>query len=277
MGNTIDDVTRGAIISELYVYPIKSCRGLTLDSASLTATGLAHDRRWMLVNEQGRFLTQRELPQMALIAPELQGEGLVVHAPGMSPLPVRGTATTSVNVTVWKDSCRAFDEGDAAAEWLSQFLNTPARLVRFDESQTRLSNHDWTGEMDAANYFSDGFPILLISRASLADLNSRLSEPLPMNRFRPNIVLDGVEAYAEDRMHQLMDAELKLQIVKPCTRCKITTTDQATGTVQGREPLTTLMTYRRNRQLQGVTFGQNVIIAAGIGTQIRVGQSLQVT
>jgi uncharacterized protein YcbX len=261
----------------LYIYPIKSCRGIELDNVTVLATGFTQDRRWMLVNEQGRFLTQRELPQLALIAPTLAGIGLTVHAPGMTPLVVTGTRTQAMSVTVWKDQCRAFDEGEQAADWFTQFLGSAVRLVRFDDTQLRLSSRDWTGELPAANLFSDGFPLLVIGQASLTDLNSRLTRPLPMNRFRPNIVVTGLQAYEEDRVDEFSSGDLCLRAVKPCTRCKITTTDQATGIAQGMEPLSTLMQYRRNAQLRGVTFGQNLIICAGIGQRLHVGETLQVT
>ncbi|MGD9841696.1 MAG: MOSC domain-containing protein [Steroidobacteraceae bacterium] len=267
-----------AKICGLYIYPLKSCRGISLDTASVQATGLANDRRWMLVNDQGRFLTQRELPKMALIVPALSGQGMVIEAPGMPLLSVSGVMSDGVvDVTIWKDTCRAISEGEQAAAWFSEFLGVSTRLVRFDDTQTRLSSHDWTGEIDAANQFSDGFAMLTISEASLADLNARMDIPLPMNRFRPNLVLQGLDAYAEDGIHELVAGDLHLRVVKPSTRCKITTIDQLTGVSQGSEPLASLMKYRRNPQLRGVTFGQNLIISTGVGTSLQVGQTLQVT
>lgn len=265
-------------IRGLYIYPIKSCAGIALDHAELKPAGLAQDRRWMLVNEQGRFVTQREQGRLALVAPMLQGAGLRVAAPDMPQLTITGTAQDMpVNVTVWSDSCRAFDEGDAAAQWFSTFLDMPVRLVRFDESQQRVSNRDWTGEATGLNQFSDGFPLLLIATASLDDLNTRVPVPLPMNRFRPNLVLEGLPAYGEDALYEVHTDSWRLRVVKPCTRCKITTTDQTTGISQGTEPLSTLMKYRRNPQLRGVTFGQNLIVIAGAGTRLSVGEPVQVT
>lgn len=265
------------IISGLYIYPIKSCAGITLDHAQLTLTGLAQDRRWMLVNEQGRFVTQREQGRLALIAPTLQGAGLQVGAPDMPLLTVAGTAQDlPVTVTVWSDQCRAFDEGEVAARWFSTFLGVPVRLVRFDDSQQRESNRDWTGATTGFNQFSDGFPLLVIGTASLDDLNTRVPAPLPMNRFRPNLVLAGLPAYGEDELYELGTDAWRLRVVKPCTRCKITTTDQSTGVSQGTEPLSTLMKYRRNPQLRGVTFGQNLIVVSGAGAQLAVGRPVQV-
>lgn len=270
--------THAAVITGLYIYPIKSCAGIALEQAQLSATGLANDRRWMLVNEQGRFVTQREQGRLALITPTLHDAGLLINAPDMPTLAVTGTLRDNpVAVTVWSDQCQAFDEGDQAAHWFSSFLGLAVRLVRFDETQRRTSSQEWTHEVRALNQFSDGFPMLLISTASLADLNSRLPEALPMNRFRPNLVVEGLPAYAEDTVHELVVDAIRLRVVKPCTRCKITTIEQTTGISQGFEPLNTLRGYRRNAALKGVTFGQNVVIVSGIGSHLQVGQALDVS
>lgn len=264
-------------IKGLYIYPIKSCAGIALDQAQLTPRGLAQDRRWMLVNAQGRFVTQREQGRMALIKPVLHQAGVQVTAPDMPLLTVAGTAQERpVTVTIWNEPCIAFDEGDAAAQWFTTFLGLPVRLVRFDDSQQRVSNRDWTGDITALNQFSDGYPMLLIGAESLADLNTRLSTPLPMNRFRPNLVLEGLPAYGEDDVYELHTDQWRLRVVKPCARCKITTTDQATGVSASTEPLSVLMKYRRNPQLRGVTFGQNLIVISGVDMQLRVGQAVQV-
>lgn len=264
-------------IGGLYIYPVKSCAGIAVSQVQLAATGLSGDRRWMLVNDQGRFITQREQSRLALVIPTLQGAGVRLDAPGMPSLDIAGTSQVQpCTVSVWKDQCRAYDEGAAAAAWFSGFLGQASRLVRFDEIQQRVSNRDWTGDLEALNQFSDGFPLLVISTASLADLNSRLSAPLPMNRFRPNLVVDGLSPYGEDDVHEFHAGEVRLRVVKPCTRCVITTTDQTTGIAQGIEPLNTLRSYRFNAALRGVTFGQNVVIVAGTAAQLQVGQPLQV-
>jgi uncharacterized protein YcbX len=266
-----------AIVSGLHIYPVKSCAGISISRAQLAATGLSGDRRWMLVNAQGRFITQREQSRLALVTPTLWGAGVRLDAPGMTALEIAGTSQVQpCTVSVWKDLCRAYDEGEAVAAWFSSFLGQPTRLVRFDEIQQRVSNRDWTGDLQALNQFSDGFPLLVISMASLADLNSRLSAPLPMNRFRPNLVVDGLPAYGEDDVHEFRAGEVRLRVVKPCTRCIITTTDQTTGIAQGREPLDTLRGYRFNAALRGVTFGQNLVIVAGAAAQLQVGQPLEV-
>ena len=267
-----------ATITELNIYPVKSCRGIALQSAQLTATGLAHDRQWMFVNAQGRFVTQRELPQLALVECALESEHLTLLAPGVAPLRLPlAPPDAEVEVTVWRDRCNALDEGDEAAKWISRVLAKEHRLVRFDPLCRRTSAPEWTAGAAALNQFSDGFPILVISQASLNDLNGRLTRPLPMNRFRPNIVVDGLDAYGEDRVHEFLGEQVCLRVVKPCTRCKITTTNQLTGEVEGDEPLRTLKGYRWSDDLMGVTFGQNVIIAAGQGRELRRGQILEIT
>jgi uncharacterized protein YcbX len=264
-------------IASLHCYPLKSGSGLELEQAQLTPAGISHDRCWMVVTLSGRFLTQRELPRLALIRPRLCAGALVLQAPSQPdldiPLHEHGH---SIQVVIWNDQCPGLDEGDAAARWLQAVLGRECRLVRFDPQHRRLSAHAWTGDIEAANHFSDGFPLLVIGRASLADLNSRLDRTLPMNRFRPNIVLEGLEPYDEDRIDELYDAQLRLKLVKPCTRCRITTTNQDSAELEGEEPLRTLKTYRYDARLRGVTFGQNAIIMQGAGGILRRGQSLQV-
>lgn len=267
-------------IEALNIYPIKSCKGIALSSANLTDTGFAQDRRWMLVNPSGRFLTQRELPRMALVEVALAADSIRLSASDVAPLEVstRGRHAHQT-VTVWRDTLQALDEGDAAAEWCSSFLGMPVRLVRFDPEARRVCNREWTGEVEALNMFSDGYSILLISEASLADLNSRLPTgvgPLPMNRFRPNIVVSGLDAYGEDRIHELRGNGIRLRVVKPCVRCSITTTDQSIGVAKGDEPLRTLKSYRWNAELRGVCFGQNAITIDGVGNALSVGQELEV-
>lgn len=266
-----------ATVAALNVYPVKSCRGIALDRARLSEAGFEHDREWMVV-EADRFVTQREQPRLALIEPRLAEGALQLSAPGMPVLQIDASSTAApVEVTCWKDRCDAFDAGDTAAEWLSEFLGKAYRLVRFDPRRKRHSNPQWTGDVEALNRFSDGYPWLLLSNASVADLNRRLERPLPMNRFRPNIVIDGVDAYAEDRILELVGDGIRLRVVKPCTRCVITTTDQATAQRDGAEPLRTLRSYRFSAELKGVLFGQNLVLIEGAGRELRVGDALAVT
>jgi len=266
-----------ATITGLHVYPVKSCRGIPLQAAQLSHTGLADDRHWMMVRPNGRFVTQRELPRMALINTATDAGALTLTAPDMPPLAVaRANGGDALAVTVWKFSGSGVDCGEAAAAWCSEFLATPLRLVRFDARQPRECDALWTAGTRAITEFADGFPILVMSRASLAELNSRLPKALPMERFRPNVVIDGVAAYDEDRIHELRTATVTLRLVKPCTRCSITTTDQQLGAVDGIEPLATLKSYRHDSALHGEKFGQNAIIVNGAGAQLQIGESFEV-
>lgn len=273
-------------LAALNVYPVKSCRGIALTSALVTAAGLEHDREWMIVTPEGRFLTQREEPRLALIAVAVDDGTLVLSTAGAGELrvPVDVGASVSraarapgrsVEVTVWRDRCRAIDEGAAAADWLSTLLGHPLRLVRLDPAHSRASDAAWTGGLEALTRFSDGFALLAISTASLADLNGRLASPLPMNRFRPNLVLEGLPPYGEDGLGDLVAGDLRLRCVKPCARCVVTTTDQESGSRSGEEPMRTLRSYRWNPALKGVTFGQNLIVVAGAGGRLEVGMELQ--
>jgi hypothetical protein len=265
-------------LAGLFSYPVKSCRGIAHEAVLLTEAGLAHDREWMVVTTGGRFLTQREVPQLARIEVALPGDGLRLSAGGAGqvtvPLDFGGSRT---DVTVWRDRCSAFDQGDEAAAWIGSLLGRDARLVRFDPAERRRSDAAWTGAHEAYNRFSDGFPLLVISRASLDDLNSRLTAALPMERFRPNLVLEGLPPYGEDRLEEIASEGVRLRMVKPCTRCSITTTDQQLGIVTGEEPLRTLKTYRWDAALRGVSFGQNAIIVDGAGAALRVGMAFRAT
>ena len=252
------------------MYPVKSCAGIALDAAPLHPTGLAHDREWMVVDPVGHFLTQRDAPRMALLGTALDATTLTLRAGDATlRLPVDHDGPLR-QVMVWRSRVPAFDAGDAAAQLLSDFLGRPARLVRFDRRHARLSNRDWTGALQAPNFFSDGYPVLVASLASLADLNRRLAVPLPMDRFRPNVVLGGVGPWAEDAFGDIAAGDAGLRIVKSCTRCVITTTDQARGERDGEEPMRTLKTFRHDAALRGVTFGQNAIVLRG--GKLRVGQ-----
>ena len=267
-----------ATVTGLFVYPIKSCGGTALAEARLDDRGIVGDRAFMLVDDSGRFLTQRELPRMALVAPHLtERDGrphLAVSAPGQPDLDLTPTdAGPRRSVVVWRSVCAAVDQGDAAAEWFSAAVGAPVRLVRMADEERRAVNPDFAvAAAGAANTvgFADGYPLLLISEASLADLNSRLATPLPMNRFRPNIVISGCAAFAEDTWPRLRLGSIEFAGVKPCARCQITTIDQATARVHPREPLATLARYRR---IDGdAMFGQNLIhLSRGV---LRLGDPL---
>jgi hypothetical protein len=269
-------VTEVAVVS-LHLYPVKSCRAVDVDRATVAATGLAvdgaRDREWMVVDAQGRFVTQREQPRMALVEPLVDDGTLSLRVPGFAPLALRECGEAR-DVVVWRSSVRGFDAGDAAAAALSAFLGQDVRLVRFDDRAPRPCNPDYAGDSGATTLFADGYPLLVIAQASLDDLNARLAArgfPVaPMNRFRPNVVVDGLEAFDEDHVDTLAFGEVVLKLVKPCTRCEVTTTDQASA-LRNLEPLRTLSTYRRDDRLAGITFGMNAIVAAGAGATLRVG------
>jgi uncharacterized protein YcbX len=277
-----------AILSELILYPIKSCAGIAVGEASVTPAGLAahgvHDREWMLVDQSGQFLTQREFPRMALLAPRVDGDMLEVVAPGREALRLpleQAAGAPPRQVRIWDDTVDAADCGDAAAAWFSQALGGSCRLVRFRPDVARPTSTKWTGGVPAQTRFADGYPLLLTSTASLADLNRRLAAAgraaLPMNRFRPNLVVDGIEAFEEDYVESFSAGPIELRPVKPCARCPIPSIDQATG-VPGPDPLDILQSYRANPRMDGaVCFGMNCIVSAGARGRLQVGQQLDVT
>lgn len=268
-------------ISRLFVYPVKSCAGIEVQEALLTDTGLDLDRAWMVVDDKGVFVTQRALPRMALIRPQLKTHELVLRAPGMLALHIAIDAVEApATVTVWRDTVPAWDMGAVAAQWFTDFLGQPCRLVRFDPEHRRLSSLDWTGGVEAPNQFADGFPVLVVSEASMDDLNTRLAacghEEVGIERFRPNVVLAGVEAHDEDRVDRVrIDTgadEACLQLVKPCARCPIPAIDPATAETH---PAVgdTLRQYRHDKRMGGaITFGMNAIVRQGAGQLLRVGQ-----
>lgn len=281
-----------ARIVRLYVYPIKSCAGVEVNEVLLTETGLEFDRAWMVADADGRFVSQRELPRMALIKPQLRQHDLVLRAPGMLALHLALDAVEGpVEATVWDDKVKAFDMGDVAAQWFSDFLNTDAdgkrvgapqklRLLRFDPEHQRLSSLQWTGGIEAPNQFSDGFPVLVTSEASLDGLNERLTAAghgaVGIERFRPNIVLSGVEAHDEDRIDELLiatnEGTAKLKMVKPCPRCPIPNIDPATA-VSSPEVGDTLQGYRQLAVVGGaIAFGMNAIVIDGVDFALRTGQ-----
>ena len=270
-------------IARLFVYPVKSCAGIEVQEALLTETGLDWDRAWMVVDAGGMFLTQRALPRMALIRPQLKSEEMILRAPGMLALHVALDAVESpATVTVWRDTVPAWDMGAVAAQWFTDFLGQPCRLVRFDPEHRRLSSLDWTGGIEAPNQFADGFPVLVASEASMQELNERLQAAghgaVGIERFRPNVVLGGIDAHDEDRVDMIHveggDGEIHLQPVKPCARCPIPDIDPATA-LSSPEVNDTLRTYRQDKRLDGaVTFGMNAIVRQGAGQMLRVGQRI---
>lgn len=284
-------------ISELFVYPIKSCAGIALNEARLLATGLEYDRYWMVTDPSGAMLTQRAYPRMALIKVELGERDLVIRAPGMSELrtpldPAELSAPQAVQTVVWGDAAYGLDTGEASAGWFSAFLGVPARLLRFDPERERIVDPEYTGSSGATTHFADGFPLLVIGQASLDDLNGRLNRKgapsIPIDRFRPNVVLTGLDVYEEDYLESLsVDSDerhgeqkgVQLQLVKLCARCPMPTIDQSKGAPDPdwpNEPTDTMSGYRANAQRGGaLTFGNNAIVAQGAGAWLRVGQAVE--
>lgn len=285
---TASDFDLQATIARLFVYPIKSCAGVELPEVLLTETGLEFDRAWMVVDENAEFVTQRQLPRMALIRPQMKHSEMVLRAPGMLALHIAfDRVEAPVRVRVWKDEVPAYDMGDIAAQWFSDFLSQPGRpqklrLVRFDPEHRRLSSLKWTGGIEAQNQFADGFPLLVASEGSVAELNTRLAaaghDAVGIERFRPNIVLAGIEAHDEDRVDMLHvttgEGEAQLRPVKPCARCPIPDIDPATAE-SSPEVGDTLRTYRADARVDGaITFGMNAIVIEGIEHMLRRGQAV---
>ncbi len=264
-------------VVSLHIYPIKSCAGLSLASAEVDALGLAHDRRWVLTDPDGRFVTGRQEGRLVLVRAEPDTSGLRLSAPGMPDLdvPVPAADAPRANVQVWKDAVDAAHAGAAADAWFGAYLGRPLRLWYFDARSRRAIDPDYarSGEQVA---FADGYPLLAISQASLDQLNARLpagTAPLSMLRFRPNVVIAGAVPHAEDAWRRVRIGGVVFDAVKPCTRCVFTSVDPATGLrdPQG-EPLTTLKSYRRAPA--GITFGMN-LIPRGAGT-LRAGDDVVV-
>ena len=273
-------------LAGLFVHPIKSCAGAAAHEALLVETGLEFDRAWMVVDPQGGMLTQRELPRMALIQPTFKSDDLVLRAPGMLALHLAlDRVEKPTRVRVWADEVQAYEMGALAAQWFSDFLGQPLRLVRFDPEQKRLSSRQWTGNVEAETAFADGFPLLVVSTASLADLNQRLAAkgvaPVTLQRFRPNLVLDGLQAFEEDHIDEINittdEGPVRLRLVKPCVRCSIPNVDPASAQT-GPEPSQTLASFRADPRMSGgLTFGMNALVVEGFERTLRVGQGATAT
>lgn len=269
-------------VASLHVYPVKSCGGISLGEALLVETGIEFDRAWMVVDSAGKSVTQRELPRMALVQPTLRTSEMVLRAPGMLALHIElDRVEAPVRVELFGEELPAYDMGDLCAQWFSSFLLQPVRLVRFDPEHRRLSERTWTGEIEAENGFADGYPILVTSVAALDELNRRLRvqglEDVAMARFRPNLVLDGLDAHGEDALDEIVfataDGPVRLKLVKPCARCPIPDVDPLTAET-GHAVGDTLAGYRADARLDGgITFGMNAVIVEGIERALRIGMT----
>jgi len=258
-------------VNELAIYPVKSMRQIPLQYSPLDRFGFKHDRRWMVVDSNGQFITQRQQARMSLIQVKLMDQGVILQAPDMSEMSVATPGNrANTRVMIWKDQCNAVDCGDDVAHWLSRFLGVQCRLTYFTDDEVRQVDLNYADQGDRTA-FSDGFPLLLLSQASLDDLNQRMEDPISMERFRPNIVVSGCEPFAEDNWRRIRVGELTLRVVKPCSRCVIPSIDPTTAE-RGPEPTRTLISYRRRDGK--VYFGQNVI-ADSVG-HIEVGMSVEI-
>lgn len=258
-------------VEELHIYPVKGCHGIALQSVKLVQTGFEWDRHWMIVDATNAFITQRTHPQLARIRPTLNDENLTLNAQGFTPCEISllpfGVPT---EVMACADRCTVMDQGDQASEWLSDAVKDHVRLVRLIMPSTRTANVEFVGRDPVPITFVDAYPLLICNRSSLDDLNQRMPEPIPMSRFRPNLVVAGLPAFAEDRIAAFRIGSATLRLVKPCTHTVVASTDQETGQ-RSTNPLPALRQFRFDKALLGVTFGENAVIAAGIGHSLERG------
>ncbi|TNE60533.1 MAG: MOSC domain-containing protein [Bacteroidetes bacterium] len=265
-------------LTSIYVYPVKSLAGISLQESLVQARGLQYDRRWMLTDDDGRFVSQREVPELALLATAIEPPNLVIFPkqdPGhrlLIPLEPERTGKTTETVRIWDDECAAWIYPAETNIWFSALLNRSLRLVYIPDDADRPVDPKYAPAGQQVS-FADGYPFLLIGQASLDDLNSRMDQPLPMNRFRPNFVVSGSSPYAEDEWQDFRIGQVVFQGVKPCARCILTTTDQETAQ-RGAEPLKTLSTYRKSGNR--ILFGQNVIRTSADDGIVRVGDPVEI-
>ena len=264
-------------LSEIYIYPVKSLGGIRLDKAEVTDRGLKYDRRWMLIDENNRFISQREYPQLALFKVAIKDDNLVItdRKSGkiltVSHSPIYPN-TPSLNVTIWDDEVSAWEVGKIANDFFTQALEMSTRLVYMQDESHRKTDANYSLKGDEITSFSDGYPILIIGQSSLNDLNNRLAEPITINRFRPNFVFTGGNEFEEDEWHEFSVGNIRFFGVKPCARCIMTTIDPETGEKKGKEPLLTLNRYRKAGNK--ILFGQNVLISQ-LGN-VLVGDEIEV-
>ena len=260
-------------LSSLYLYPLKSAAPLPCDTVQVQRRGLARDRRWMVVDTQGAFLTARKHPRLILIRAQPDGDCLLLEAPAMPCLQLKPAADDKcADVVVWNSTVRAVYADANAHAWISKFLGVPAQFVFMDVDCVRRVDPKYSSPGDIVS-FADGFPLLLISQAALDQLNAKLPKPIPMLRFRPNLVIAGTPAHAEDDWKRIRVGGIEFDIVKPCMRCTIPTINIERGEFDADgEPLRTLKTYRRTAK--GVSFGQN-LIPRGVGT-LHIGDAVEV-
>ncbi len=270
-------MTTIATIAGLFVHPVKSARGIPCSRVRVAATGFEWDRQWMLVDGRGTFLSQRTHPTLARIVPEITADALVLRAEGVPALRVPlDTQGERLAVRVWNDVCAGIEQGAAAHAWASAVLGEQVRLVRVAPDMERSANARFAGTTPAPLTFPDGYPLLICNQASFEDLNRRLSQPITIERFRPNVVVAGLAAWAEDRIDLITVGEVMLRLVKPCTRCTIPSRDPVTGDAFI-DPAPVLRQFRFDRSLRGITFGENAVIVRGACREIERGSACRVT
>lgn len=271
----------GITLSEINIYPVKSLGGISLSESVVENKGLQFDRRWMLTDKKGRFLTQREFPLMATLDVSLEIDSLKVTAKSGDSIAIPFTENQTgaeQRVSVWESKLNARVADNSVNEWFSDALQTDCLLVQMNENSKRIvSPYYAVRKYQDEVSFADGYPVLLIGENSLEDLNSRLENPVPMNRFRPNLVVKNAEAFAEDKWKKIRIGETVFHLVKPCARCVMTTIDQKTGISDGGEPLKTLANYRLVKRAgkSKINFGQN-LIAENAGTKIKLGDKVEI-
>jgi len=263
------------LISEILIYPVKSLGAISLSQAEVEERGLRYDRRWLVVDDNNRFVTQRQYPTMALIEVSITENGLQLRHRtrdlGILTVPFQPETFDLVTVTLWDDQIESVIVNDASNRWLSEALGFSARLVYLPDTSPRLADPNYA-PFDANVSFADGYPVLVIGQSSLDDLNTRLSEPVSMIRFRPNLVFEGGLPYDEDQWYEFTVGNLTFYGVKPCARCILTTVDPEKGEIAGKEPIRTLSTYRKRNNK--IFFGQN-LMTNQTGT-IKIGDEISV-
>jgi uncharacterized protein len=270
-------------LSEIYIYPIKPLGGIRIEKANITSRGLENDRRFMLVDANGRFLSQREYPQLAIFQTEIEGDFLKItnknNGDSLKILLQYSLIQTgyaprhhSLIVQIWDDTTTAIEVNQEASQWFTQALGIPTRLVYMHEESQRKTDAQYALTGEEITSFSDGYPILIVGQSSLNDLNNRLGNPVNINRFRPNFVFTNGEPFEEDAWHEFTVGDVRFFGVKPCARCIMTTINQETGEKSGKEPLLTLNKYRKAGNK--ILFGQNVLISQ-LGS-VKIGDSIEV-
>ena len=244
-------------VTSLSIYPVKGCQAIQLDRMDIVNTGPLYDRQWMIVDASGKFISQRTHPKLAVIVTRVCGGLLEISIPNHNPIVVTPTDTGNITeATLHGTNIKTVEQSTEASRLLSDYLECDAKLVGFAKDTTRAVNPTYALPEGSQTLFSDAFPFLMISEESLEDLNTLLESPLLMTRFRPNIVIKGVEPYGEDHLKSFRIGEVVFSVAKPCTRCTVTTVDQDTG-IKGKEPLLTLARYRNTEK--GILFGANLV------------------